>query len=116
MSDPHASPSPPRRPTPRTLAIALTPLLAFAVYAPTMSRGIGTVDQGELAAVATTLGIAHPTGYPLLTMMAHVWQRLVPLRPILALDLFVAVLTALSAGALTACYEHVLARWVPPPP
>jgi hypothetical protein len=79
-----------------------------------MSHGIGYVDQGELAAVATTLGIAHPTGYPWLTLIAHAWITLVSLRPILALDLLVALFTAASAGALAWLYDSVLETWLGP--
>jgi hypothetical protein len=102
------------RPSPRAGAIAASTLAALALYLPTMSHGIGPVDQGELAAVACTLGIAHPTGYPLLTLLAHLWVKLLPLRPIVALDLLVALFTAASAGVLTWGYEHVLADWLGP--
>lgn len=54
----------------------LVALASFAVYVRTMLPGIGFIDSGELAAVVHTLGIAHPTGYPLFTLlgwlMAHV--------------------------------------------
>jgi hypothetical protein len=105
-----------RRWTPRVAAIIFSALAALALYLPTMSRGIGFVDQGELAAVATTLGIAHPTGYPLLTLIAHVWVTLWPIRPIVALDRLVALLTAASAGALAWLYDSVLETWLRPAP
>ena len=46
-----------------------TALTVFVAYAATSAPGIGLVDSGELTAVAATLSIAHPTGYPLYTML-----------------------------------------------
>ena len=79
------SPSP-TRPAPggtgssRPLALASLGVFAVAscVYVVTMSRSVGFIDRGELAAVATTLGIAHPTGYPTITMLGHLVSRLWP--------------------------------------
>jgi Protein of unknown function (DUF2723) len=113
-TSPTPSPAATRHVTPRVWAILASALAALALYLPTMSRGIGFVDQGELAAVATTLGIAHPTGYPLLTLIAHVWVAWRPVSPIVALDLFVALLTAASAGALAWLYDSVLESWLAP--
>ncbi|MFI5371702.1 MAG: protein O-mannosyl-transferase family [Candidatus Eisenbacteria bacterium] len=101
-------------PRPRALAVAGSVLAALALYLPTMSHSIGFVDQGELAAVACTLGIAHPTGYPLLTLIARVWVASWALRPIVALDLLAALLTAASAGALAWLFDGILAGWLPP--
>jgi hypothetical protein len=47
---------------------------AFGVYLSTMCRSVSFIDAGELAAVACVLGIAHPTGYPLFTLVSHVAQ------------------------------------------
>jgi hypothetical protein len=52
-------------------AAALTFLLVFSAYVDIMSRTHGFIDRGELAAVASTLGIAHPTSYPTLTRAGH---------------------------------------------
>lgn len=46
--------------------------LVFAVYAVTCARTLTGEDCGELAAAAYTGGVAHPPGYPLWTMLAHV--------------------------------------------
>jgi len=37
----------------------------------TMSRSVGYVDSGELAAAATILGVPHPTGYPLMMIVSR---------------------------------------------
>ena len=46
-------------------------LACFSVYLTTMCRTVSFIDAGELAAVASLLGIAHPTGYPFFTIVAH---------------------------------------------
>jgi hypothetical protein len=44
----------------------LTGAFVFIVYLTTLAPSVVKIDSGELAAVQSTLGIAHPTGYPLL--------------------------------------------------
>jgi hypothetical protein len=44
-------------------------VFAFLVYLKTLAPSVTFIDSGELAAVACTLGIAHPTGYPLFTLL-----------------------------------------------
>src|SRR6185369_6826233 len=101
---------------PATVAALASTTLAFAAYLATLNRTFGYVDEGELAAVAATLGIAHPTGYPLVTLIGRVVVALVPLRPVLALNLLAAALTAASAAVLVELYDHVLAADAPPRP
>ena len=50
---------------------ALTSALVLAVYAPTLTRGIPGGDAGELVAEACQLGVAHPPGYPLFTLVTR---------------------------------------------
>ena len=86
----------------------------FAITAPlyllTMNRTIGFIDRGELAAVACTLGIAHPTGYPTLTLLGFLVTHLAPLRPVLGLNTFAALLVAAGAAVLTLLFDHVLEK------
>ncbi|MCX8044353.1 MAG: DUF2723 domain-containing protein [Desulfobacterota bacterium] len=89
------------------MAFSLLPFLIFlapfAVYSLTLAPGVGFVDSGELAAVCTTLGIAHPTGYPLYTLLGWLCTHLpLPLRPVVVLNLFSAVCSA--AGAVAVYY------------
>lgn len=72
--------------------------ISFAVYALTAAPGVTFTDSGELAAVCTTMGIAHPTGYPLFILLGHFWTLIpLPYSDIYSLNLFVGILTALSA-------------------
>jgi hypothetical protein len=110
-------PPSPARPAPsgtgssRPLALASLGVFAVAscVYLITMSRSVGFIDRGELAAVATTLGIAHPTGYPTITMLGHLVSRLWPSRPLLALNVLAALLVAAGAGVLVVWLDGVVA-------
>ncbi len=73
--------------------------ISLCVYLTTMCRSVGFTDSGELAAVVCMLGIAHPTGYPLFTILGRSWA-MIPLRveEIMRLNLFSALLTAVAVG------------------
>jgi hypothetical protein len=76
-------------------------IFSFIVYVITLSRTLTYVDNGELTAVCVTLGIAHPTGYPLFTLLGHLWSLLpLPFSKVILMNLFVATLTAISASIL----------------
>ena len=51
-------------------------LIALYVYIITLAPTVWFIDSGELAAVASTLGIAHPTGYPLFTIVGYIFTKL----------------------------------------
>jgi len=79
----------------KTSCSLLAFLVALVVYAVTAAPGLLFTDSGELAAVCATLGVAHPTGYPLFTIIGHLWTLIpLPLAPIAKLNLLAAVLTA----------------------
>ena len=73
--------------------------ISFCVYLTTMCRSVGFTDSGELAVVACTLGIAHPTGYPFFTLLGRCWM-IIPfaMEEIIRLNLFAALLTAIAVG------------------
>jgi len=79
------------------LAIALF-ISVFTVYCLTLAPGLVFIDSGELAAVCSTLGIAHPTGYPLYTLMGWLVTRIpVAVRQVTLLNLLSALCTTLGA-------------------
>ena len=51
-------------------------VLTAAVYGATAARDIILGDTPELMTAAVTLGVAHPPGYPLLTMLGHLFSLL----------------------------------------
>jgi hypothetical protein len=76
-------------------------LVALALYLATLLPGIGSGDTAEFQRVAPTLGVAHPTGYPLYTMLGWLWS-LLPLggTPAWRMNLFSASTAALAVGTL----------------
>jgi hypothetical protein len=81
-------------------------VLALAAYAFHVHRSIPAGDSGELIAVAHGLGTAHPPGYPLWTLLAAAWERLVPIGGVVfRLNLFSAVTAALAAAVLARTVE-----------
>jgi hypothetical protein len=50
--------------------------VSFIIYITTLAPTVWFIDSGELSAVASTLGIAHPTGYPLFTIIGHLFTLL----------------------------------------
>jgi len=78
-----------------------------------LARSVGTVDAGELAAVAATFGVAHPTGYPLFTIVAHLWSFVpVASRIIVRLNILTAFLSAAGVGLLVAWLRFLLVHYL----
>ena len=51
-------------------------LIPFIVYLITLAPTVSFIDTGELATVATKLLIAHPTGYPLFTVLGNLFSKI----------------------------------------
>ncbi len=73
--------------------------IIFLVYFVTLSPTTAFWDTSEYIAAAKVLGIPHPPGNPLFTLMAHVWG-LLPLATSYAkrINLFAAFTSAAGAG------------------
>ncbi|MGH2574253.1 MAG: protein O-mannosyl-transferase family, partial [Ignavibacteria bacterium] len=76
-------------------------IIAFAivlyVYTLTLAPTVYFIDSGELSAVASTLGIAHPTGYPLFTLIGYLFTKLpVSSSEVYKLNLMSALFCAVS--------------------
>ena len=81
-------------------------LSLFLIYAWGASRTIYVGDSGELVAAVHTLGIPHPSGYPLYVLLGKLWTVLVPVGSIaLRMSLF----SAFCAAAAVACF-YLLGR------
>ncbi|MCI4382697.1 hypothetical protein PGIGA_G00017720 [Pangasianodon gigas] len=75
----------------------------LALYLHHIPRSVAGGDSGELITAACELGVAHPPGYPLFTMLASLTLRLLPATsPAHAVNVLCAVLGAMASGAL--CY------------
>lgn len=93
--------------TPGRTAIGVS-LILFILYLLTLSPTFGFVDKGEMAAVAGTLGIAHPTGYPTIMLLGKLFTVLLPLRDVVALNVMSALLTAAGGGVLVLLFDYLL--------
>src|SRR2546426_462057 len=97
---------PDRPPYPMAAAVVLGTLLLYvATLAPTTQFW----DTSEYIAAAYVLGIPHPPGNPLFTLLAHVWG-LIPWAHgyAMRINFFAAVTSALAAG----CWFLVGERWM----
>ncbi len=79
--------------------------ITFLVYLFSLAPSVGLEDSGELAVAADGLGVPHPPGYPLWTMISWVFCRVFGWlswrgypNPALAISLGSAVMGALAAG------------------
>ena len=58
----------------------------------TIAPSVIQIDTGELATVQATLGIAHPTGYPLFTILGYVFSLIpLPFSTIFQLNILAAI-------------------------
>jgi len=87
----------------------LASLGAFGVYLKTLAPTVGFIDSGELAAVAYTLGVAHPTGYPLYTLIGWVFSHLpIATEEIVRLNIMAAFLCAAGVFFFFHVVHHIL--------
>lgn len=70
----------------------VTVLFVLIIYYFTLAPGVIQIDSGELAAVQATLGIAHPTGYPLFTLVGYLFVKIpLPFSAIYKVNLLAAI-------------------------
>jgi hypothetical protein len=81
------------------IAFFLASVVSFGVYLCTLAPGVTLENSGELLTASHNLGVAHPPGYPAWTLLAAVWQRIIPLNNIAwRINLMCAFLGALAVG------------------
>ena len=104
--------SPPERPP--YLIAGLVALGALLLYVATLAPTTQFWDTSEYIAAAYALGIPHPPGNPLFTLVAHTWG-LIPWVPGYAerINLLAAVTSAIAAGCWFLIGERWMRGWVP---
>lgn len=76
---------------------AFTSIIVFIIYLFTLAPSVIQIDSGELATVQYTLGIAHPTGYPLFTMLGFLFLQIpLGIRKITQANLLAAIWSAFA--------------------
>lgn len=93
---------------PRWVFPLLAGVTAFILYLLTMGTSWGFVDGGELSMVASKPGIAHPTGYPTVTMLGYLVIQLIPGRDVVVLNGFSAFLAAAGVTLLAFLFLRLL--------
>jgi len=82
------------------ITLLLSLLISFALYFLTLAPSVTFEDSGELITAAYVLGIPHEPGYPLFTMIAHVFTWL-PFESVAwRVNLVSAFFSALAAAAM----------------
>lgn len=80
----------------------VTAFFVFIIYIFTLAPSVVQIDSGELAAVQATLGIAHPTGYPLFTMIGYIFSLFpLPFTKIFQLNILAAIYCSAAIGVFT---------------
>jgi hypothetical protein len=90
----------------------ITGIFVFIVYLLTIAPSVIQIDSGELAAVQTTLGIAHPSGYPLYTMIGYLFSLLpLPFTKIFQLNLLAAIYCSSAVSVFAFTIKYTLDNW-----
>ena len=85
----------------RFVAAAIVFAASFALYCFTLAPTVTLVDSGELILAAHGLGVAHPPGFPLYVLLAHL-ASLVPAGSVaVRIHLASALFAALAAATMT---------------
>ena len=94
-----------------TIILLSSTFFIFLVYLFTSAPGIGLIDSGELTTVVWKLGIAHPTGYPLYTIIGHLFSVLPFANVARMMVLFSSLCMALASGILLWTGAHILQKY-----
>ncbi len=79
------------------------------MYLTTLAPTVVKIDSGELATVQSTLGIAHPTGYPLFTIAGYIFSLIpLPFTEIYKLNLLAAIWCATGISIFVYTAKFVL--------
>ena len=93
-------------------ALAAT-LVSGVVYFYTAQPNVGLLDSGEFIVAAQHFGVPHPTGYPLWTILAWLFQLLPLGNAAWEINLFSGLCGALAVGVTTLVAASML-RWMMP--
>ena len=84
-------------------------IISAAVYKLTLCPTVEFIDSGELALACKNLGIAHPTGYPLYTLLGRL-ASFFPGSLIIDVNMMSLLFTALAAGFLYLLISEIIRR------
>src|SRR6185369_13146183 len=83
--------------------------LSLEIYISTLAPTVTLVDSGELIVAARFLGVAHPPGFPLYLILAHLFS-LTPIGSIaFRINFASAFFAALASGLVTLVTAELIA-------
>jgi hypothetical protein len=85
-------------------------LVPLMVYVVTLAPTVTFIDSGELATACYQLNTAHPTGYPLFTLLGRLFTLIPIFSPIYILNLMSAVFTAVAVAVTFKLLIEILNR------
>src|ERR1041384_4723572 len=92
----------------KTLALGVF-VVSLVVYSLTLAPTVTLVDSGELILAAQSLGVAHPPGFPLYVLLAHL-ATLFPLGNLaVRVNFASAIFAALASAVVTLVVAEILA-------
>jgi hypothetical protein len=92
---------------------AVASLAVFALYVATLAPTTAMWDTSEYIAAVKVLGLPHPPGNPLFVLMGHAFGLLpIPVSYAARINMFVALLMAISAGVWFLVTERILSHWL----
>lgn len=81
------------------LAGAVATLVTLALYLYTVAPSVTLEDSGEFVAAANSLGVPHPPGYPIWTILAWIFKTVIPFGNVAwRVNVMSAVFGALACG------------------
>lgn len=87
-------------------------LISFVVYLFTLAPSVIQIDAGELATVQAIGGIAHPTGYPLFTILGYLFLHLpLPFTKIFAANLLSTIYCSVTVLIFTYSVKMILVNF-----
>ncbi len=95
------------------LALVASVIGPLLLYVRTLPHTVVLEDDGMFLMVAAHLGIAHPPGYPLHTLLSHPFTWLPFGTPAFAGHLSSAVFGALACGMVYLCARLLRTGWLP---
>ena len=88
---------------------AIAGIISFVLYLFTIAPSVVQIDSGELATVQYTLGIAHPTGYPLFTILGYLFSHIpLPFTKIYQLNLLATIYCSIAVSIFTITSKSIL--------
>ena len=91
-------------------------LVSLAVYVWTAAPNVTLLDSGEFIVAAQHFGVPHPTGYPLWTLLAWLFQLLPLGNAAWEINVFSGVCGALAVALCSGMLTSLLRWFLPPVP